>query len=407
LKDRAEIDEELLRHKISITVLFTDIVDSTAYSDLYGDTAGLIMIRRIEELCTRAVVKFKGRVIKTIGDSVMAEFPAPALAARAAVEIQRRVTRLHQTLPEHDRLLLRIGINAGEAFRYRGDVFGDMVNVAARIIKQTGAAQILVSHSLRDAISCEPDLSCIPKGTVEMKGKAENQEIFELIWCGGLEYTAGLQPSAATGAMSDRSIQECADSRLQRMIESGWKWILAGSIAVMATGGFIVQRNLPKIECSIFHSCPPLPLTPGPKTPIQGVPVTVADSWPFYITLDDDIPADAPGGQAVSFTVRDGLKAGDTVVMAKGAKVTGSIVREAGRRMIRVWSRKMNFLLRQADAVDGQKLNIRATPGHAGNSPASRPFDTGKGSKSKELAAAKGTEYVVYTDGEQTVSVRK
>ena len=140
---------------------------------------------------------------------------------------------------------------------------------------------------------------------------------------------------------------------------------------------------------------------------VPAVPVAVADSLPFYITLDEDVPADAAGGQTVSFTVRDGLKSGDTVVVAKGARVSGSIVGEVGKKILGMGSKKMNFRLMQADAVDGQKLNVRATAGHAGKGPASRPFDTGKGSKSKELAAAKGAEYIGYTDGEQTVSVRK
>jgi hypothetical protein len=146
----------------------------------------------------------------------------------------------------------------------------------------------------------------------------------------------------------------------------------------------------------------------APRPPVvPAVPVTVADSLPFYITLDEDVPADATGGQTVSFTVRDGLKSGDTVVVAKGARVSGSIVGEVGKKILGIGSKKMNFRLMQADAVDGQKLNVRATAGHTGKGPASRAFDTGKGSKSKELAAAKGTEYIGYTDGEQTVSVRK
>src|SRR5260370_10032430 len=111
LKARAEIDEELLRRKTPTTVLFTDIVDCVGFFNRHGETAGCIKIKGLNELAIRIVQQFKGRVIKTIGDSVMAEFPEPAFAARAAVEIQRRLARLNQTLPEHDRLLLRIGIN--------------------------------------------------------------------------------------------------------------------------------------------------------------------------------------------------------------------------------------------------------------------------------------------------------
>jgi len=155
---------------------------------------------------------------------------------------------------------------------------------------------------------------------------------------------------------------------------------------------------------------PPKPAAqPVPKAPaVNMVAVTVPDAMPFYITLDDDVTSEAQGGQQVLFTVRDGLKVGDDIVIAKGAKVTGSIMGEVGKKFLGMGSKKMTFRLMQSKAVDGQQINIRATAGKGNKGgPAERPFDTGKGSKSKELAAPKGTEYVAYTDGEQTVSVRK
>src|SRR5438309_9843637 len=91
LKARSEIDEELRRHKAKLTVLFTDVVGSTGYFDRFGDTAGLLLLHRHDDLVTTAVEEFQGRVIKTIGDSVMAEFPEPQLAVVAAIGIQRRL----------------------------------------------------------------------------------------------------------------------------------------------------------------------------------------------------------------------------------------------------------------------------------------------------------------------------
>ena len=89
LQARSEIDEELRRHKARITVLFTDIVGSTNYFDRFGDTAGLLLLHRHDNYVSTAVAEFDGTVIKTIGDSVMAEFPEPLVAVRAAIEIQR------------------------------------------------------------------------------------------------------------------------------------------------------------------------------------------------------------------------------------------------------------------------------------------------------------------------------
>src|SRR5258708_336318 len=98
LKVRAEIDEKLRRHKIPLTILFTDVVGSTGYFDLYGDTSGLAMLERHASLASKTIGEFGGRVIKTIGDSVMAEFPQPVFGVRAAVEIQRRLATLNESL---------------------------------------------------------------------------------------------------------------------------------------------------------------------------------------------------------------------------------------------------------------------------------------------------------------------
>lgn len=135
LKARAEIDEQLRRHKARFTVVFTDVAGSTAYFDRYGDTAGLTMLHRVADLTATVFGEFRGRVIKTIGDSVMAEFLEPRLAVRAAVELQRRLGALNPTLPARDRVQIRIGVNSGVGFREAGDLYGDVVNLAARIVR--------------------------------------------------------------------------------------------------------------------------------------------------------------------------------------------------------------------------------------------------------------------------------
>src|SRR5262245_845474 len=91
LQARSKIDKELRRHKSRVTVFFTDVVGSTTYFDRFGDTAGLLLLHRHDNLVTKAVAEFHGTVVKTIGDSVMAEFPEPVFAVRAAVRIQRRL----------------------------------------------------------------------------------------------------------------------------------------------------------------------------------------------------------------------------------------------------------------------------------------------------------------------------
>jgi hypothetical protein len=152
---------------------------------------------------------------------------------------------------------------------------------------------------------------------------------------------------------------------------------------------------------------PPAP-PPAPVKPVTvSVPVSVADAMPFSIKLAEDVPADAEEGRALRFTVVDGLKVGENVVIAKGATVTGSVVEAAGKKKIFGMGGKMTFRLLQADAVDGKKLNVRAEPSRGKEGPAKRPIDAGAKGKSKEIAAAAGSEYVAYVEGEQSVTVHK
>jgi hypothetical protein len=136
--------------------------------------------------------------------------------------------------------------------------------------------------------------------------------------------------------------------------------------------------------------------------------VAVGDALPFRIVLAEDVPADVEQGKAIRFTVADGLRVGDHVVIAKGATVMGMVAREAARKKFLAFGgSKSAFELQRADAVDGKKLNVRATAGRASDGVAIRPFETNKGAKSKALAAAQGTEYIGYIDGDQAVSVPK
>lgn len=182
LKARAEIDEQLRQHKNALTVLFTDVVGSTSFFERNGDTAGLVMIHRHDQMSKSAIEQHGGKVIKMIGDSAMAEFPEPGSAARGAVEIQRQFFKLNSTLPSDQRIQVRIGVHTGVGFRKDHDVFGDVVNVAARIVKRTAPAQILISRPMYDSISTEGDLHCRWLNRLTMDGRTEQEDVYEVIW---------------------------------------------------------------------------------------------------------------------------------------------------------------------------------------------------------------------------------
>jgi len=141
---------------------------------------------------------------------------------------------------------------------------------------------------------------------------------------------------------------------------------------------------------------------------VQMVPVMIQDGMPFRITLAQDVPANSPDGSDVRFTVlEDFHNADNIVVIAKGATVTGKVTAGGGKKFLGMGGNKIGYELEKVDAVDGKKLNVRALAGRNAEGNALHPFETPNGRRSKGYAALQGTEYIAYTEGDQTVSVHK
>ena len=150
--------------------------------------------------------------------------------------------------------------------------------------------------------------------------------------------------------------------------------------------------------------------TPAPvqRTLEKITVVTVPDGAPIAVRLAADVPSDVQEGQNLRFTVVQDFKASDSVVIAKGAVVTGAVVEVGGKKkFLGIGGGKATFRLTQVDAVDGHKLNIRATAGKGQGGPAQRPLEPVGKKPPKDLIAAAGTDYIGYVDGEQTVSLKK
>ena len=138
-------------------------------------------------------------------------------------------------------------------------------------------------------------------------------------------------------------------------------------------------------------------------------PIAVPDGAEFTVELAADIPLNAPAGTPLKFTVVKDVMAGDSVVISKGALVTGQVVDEA-RKRLKLLETKMTFQVTQVDAVGGQKLKVRAAPS-PGAASSRRTIDSGINlsvrKKTKDLAAVAGTAFILYIDGSQSITVRK
>ncbi|MBD3374365.1 hypothetical protein GF406_04950 [candidate division KSB1 bacterium] len=163
-----------------ITILFTDIQDSTRYWDSHGDVKGRLMVDQHNRLLFPIIEKYRGRIIKTIGDAIMASFKKPCNAVRAAIAMQQILERERQ---QYGRTILnvRIGIHTGQAIVESNDIFGDMVNVAARVEGKARGSEILVSgNTARYCRRKEFNLS--KKATVQLKGKSRKIVLYRCEW---------------------------------------------------------------------------------------------------------------------------------------------------------------------------------------------------------------------------------
>jgi len=174
-------DQVRFEHQ-TLAVLFSDIVGSTAFFERYGDEAGMAMVERHNQLLFPEVQGHGGSIIKTIGDAIMASYPSAAEAVRSAVAMQKKLKKHNLEKPEADRIHVRIGVNIGEVI-YRGrDLFGDVVNAAARIEALAVGGQVLISRAVCDQLGEDPEFPCSGFDAVRVKGKQAPLEVLEVRW---------------------------------------------------------------------------------------------------------------------------------------------------------------------------------------------------------------------------------
>jgi len=162
------------------SVLFADVSGSTKLYEIVGDQAAHAAIDLCVRLFSALTEQHGGRVIKTIGDEVMAIFPEAGQAARAAVDIQLGVNGMAPV--GKVRLGVRIGMHHGPVVERDGDVFGDTVNLAARLTEMASKGQIITSHETVQLLEPIQKLDCRSLYEIAVKGKEKGVAICELLW---------------------------------------------------------------------------------------------------------------------------------------------------------------------------------------------------------------------------------
>src|SRR5213592_2649865 len=129
--------------------------DVAGYSRLMGadeeDTLARLKALR-KSLVDPAIAAHRGRIVKTTGDGMLVEFASAVDAARCAVEVQRTMARQNAAVPPDNRIEFRIGIHVGDIIIDDNDIFGDGVNIAARLESIAVPGGISISRAVADEV---------------------------------------------------------------------------------------------------------------------------------------------------------------------------------------------------------------------------------------------------------------
>jgi serine/threonine protein kinase len=323
---------EVLRARVrNTTILFSDIVGITAYFDRHGDVSGTRRIQDQNDLLFPVVQRYKGEVIKTVGDAIMACFDTAEDGVGAAIGMQRALEKYNESVePPGEKLQVRIGINSGKSIFESRDIFGDVVNVAARICAQAQGDQILISAATREALHPERHPTTF-HSKVNLKGKSIPHKLYAVHWGPQL-----LEEPEPTGSKMPRPVRTAKSSagplsRRQLLVIGGGvaTGILAAVIALALSPG----EGKPAPE--------PEPMEPLAAPIAAEEPKPEIDPGPAEVESDTDpepiLPEEASAGEHVR--KYRSLTKSIRVAMRKKGIITGDDPRldSERRRMRNLW----------------------------------------------------------------------
>jgi adenylate cyclase len=165
------------------TVMFADLTGSTAVFEKFGNAVATRVVTALTDWIGEACRAHGGRVVKTLGDGVLAVFPTGADAIEAVVQLQREHARRSARHGPIVQMQLQVGLACGDVVEVAGDCFGDAVNVAARLSDLSGARQILATDAVVQQMrSAPPGTRFHPLGVVPIRGREQDCRLFRIDW---------------------------------------------------------------------------------------------------------------------------------------------------------------------------------------------------------------------------------
>ena len=168
-----------MERKLS-TIFASDVV---GYSKMMGNNEEktLEILGERREVIDSAITDYNGIIFGSAGDSVIAEFGSPVKAAECAVQIQGKMKTMNENVPEDQQMIFRIGINIGDVMVSKDNLFGDAVNVAARLESAAQPSGICVSKTVFDLINQKIRVSFEDAGKLDLKNIVEPIQAYFVI----------------------------------------------------------------------------------------------------------------------------------------------------------------------------------------------------------------------------------
>lgn len=163
----------------NLVIMFTDIVGFTELTSTQSRGQNEAMLRQNEKLLHGVAKKFGGKRIKSIGDSLLIVYKSPTDAVHSAMAMHDALWEYNQTIPEPERLAIRISLNSGEVRIDSGDVFGEPVNVAARLEGMTPANEVYFTEGIYLSMN-KAEVSHELVGKHKLKGIPEEVTVYRV-----------------------------------------------------------------------------------------------------------------------------------------------------------------------------------------------------------------------------------
>ncbi len=163
-----------------VTILFADVVGSTRLYDVLGDAKARDTIHYCIDVMTSAVQQHGGKVIKTMGDELMATFSSVDDAMNTAGKMHEAIT--DELEVDGESVTIRIGCHFGPAIVEAKDVFGNAVNIASRMTSQAKSGQIITTGPTVELLSPEWQANARQIDLAKIKGRTDQMALFEVIW---------------------------------------------------------------------------------------------------------------------------------------------------------------------------------------------------------------------------------